>query len=64
MSKYKMKVLLALDGSDQSFEAARYVSQFFLPKRLNLVLFQVRRKSPNVFTISRKTQDGNMRWPP
>ena len=49
MSQYKMRILLALDGSDQSFEAARYVSQLFLPKRLKLVLFHVTSKIPESY---------------
>lgn len=49
MSKDKIRILLALDGSDQSFEAARYVSQFFLPSRLDLVLFHVSSKIPESF---------------
>ena len=49
MSDYKIRILLALDGSDQSFEAARYVSQFFLPERLDLVIFHVSSKIPESF---------------
>jgi nucleotide-binding universal stress UspA family protein len=49
MSKEKIRILLALDGSDQSFEAARYVSQFFLPSRLDLVLFHVSSNLPESF---------------
>ena len=49
MSQYKMRILLALDGSDQSLEAARYVSQLFLPQRLNLVLFHVASKIPESY---------------
>jgi nucleotide-binding universal stress UspA family protein len=49
MSDYRIKILLALDGSDQSFEAARYVSQFFQPKRLDLVIFHVSSKIPESF---------------
>ena len=33
------KILLAVDGSDQAFEAARYVSQLFLPNCMEVVLF-------------------------
>jgi nucleotide-binding universal stress UspA family protein len=35
----KRKILLAVDGSDQAFEAARYVSQLFLPNCMEVVLF-------------------------
>ena len=33
MGKYRSKILLAVDGSDQSFEAVRYVGQLFPPNR-------------------------------
>jgi nucleotide-binding universal stress UspA family protein len=49
MSTYKMRILLALDGSDQSLEAARYVSKLVLPNRLEIVLFHVRSKIPESF---------------
>ncbi|UCF01869.1 MAG: universal stress protein [Deltaproteobacteria bacterium] len=39
MVTYRRKVLLAVDGSDQAFEAVRYVSQLFLPNRIEVVLF-------------------------
>ena len=35
----RRKILLAVDGSDQAFEAARYVSQLFLPNSMEVVLF-------------------------
>ena len=41
MGSYKKKLLLAVDGSEQSFEAVRYVSRVFPPERLELVLFHV-----------------------
>ena len=49
MGSYKKKILLAVDGSEQSFEAVRYVSQVFLPKRLEVVLLHVMTKVPESF---------------
>jgi nucleotide-binding universal stress UspA family protein len=39
MVSCRKKILLAVDGSDQAFEAARYVSQLFLPNCMEVVLF-------------------------
>ena len=39
MGRYKRRILLAVDGSDQAFEAARYVSQLFMPNCMEVVLF-------------------------
>jgi nucleotide-binding universal stress UspA family protein len=49
VGNYKKKLLLAVDGSEQSFEAVRYVSHFFSPKRLEVVLFNVITKIPESF---------------
>ena len=49
MGKYRRKILLAVDGSDQSFEAARYVAQLFPPNRMEVVLFHVTSKIPESF---------------
>jgi nucleotide-binding universal stress UspA family protein len=49
MGIYKKKLLLAVDGSKQSFGAVRYVSQVFPPKRLEVVLFHVMTKIPDSF---------------
>jgi nucleotide-binding universal stress UspA family protein len=49
MGKFKRRILLAVDGSDQAFEAARYVSQLFAPNRLEVVLFHVTSKIPESF---------------
>ena len=46
MVEYKKRVLLALDGSNQAFEAVSYVSQLFPPNRIEVVLFHVMRKIP------------------
>jgi nucleotide-binding universal stress UspA family protein len=64
MSKDKIRILLALDGSDQSFEAARYVSQFFLPKRLDLVIFHVTSKIPESFWDIEKSPTYNHQLAP
>jgi nucleotide-binding universal stress UspA family protein len=49
MGKYKQRILLAVDGSDQAFEAVLYVSQLFPPNRLEVVLFHVTSKIPESF---------------
>ena len=49
MGKYKRRILLAVDGSDQSFEAVRYVGQLFPPNRTEVVLFHVMSKIPESF---------------
>jgi len=47
--KHKRKILLAVDGSDQAFEAVRYVSRLFPPNRMEVVLFHVMTKVPESF---------------
>jgi hypothetical protein len=49
MATLTRKILLAIDGSDQAFEAARYVSQLFLPNCIDVVLFHVATKIPESF---------------
>jgi nucleotide-binding universal stress UspA family protein len=49
MGKHRGKILLAVDGSDQALEAVRYVSQFFPPKRMEVVLFHALSKVPEGF---------------
>ncbi len=49
MAKYRRKILLAADGSDQAFEAVRYVSRLFPPNRMEVVLFHVMTKVPESF---------------
>ena len=49
MAKYRRKILLAVDGSDQAFEAVRYVSRLFPPNRMEVVLFHVMTKVPESF---------------
>ena len=49
MVKHKRKILLAVDGSDQAFEAVRYVSRLFPPNRMEVVLFHVMTKVPESF---------------
>ena len=49
MVKDRGRILLAVDGSDQAFEALRYVSQLFPPKRMEVVLFHVATKVPEGF---------------
>ena len=49
MAERRTRILLAMDGSDQAFEAARYVSQLFAPNQINVVLFHVTTKIPESF---------------
>lgn len=49
MAERRSKVLLALDGSDQAFEAARYACQLFAPDRIEVVLFHVTSRIPESF---------------
>lgn len=49
MVKNRRKILLAVDGSDQAFEAVRYVSRLFQPNRMEVILFHVTTKVPENF---------------
>ena len=49
MAERRTRILLAMDGSDQAFEAARYVSHLFAPNQINVVLFHVTTKIPESF---------------
>ena len=49
MGSHKNKLLLPVDGSEQSFEAVRYASQVFSPKRVEVALFHVMTKIPDSF---------------
>ncbi len=44
----KKKVLMAIDGSDQSFEAVRYASKILSPNETEIVLFTVVSKIPEL----------------
>ncbi|MGW8320409.1 MAG: universal stress protein, partial [Thermodesulfobacteriota bacterium] len=46
MSEKKRRVLLAIDGSDQAFDAARYVAALLPPTKTNVVLFHVDAEVP------------------
>jgi nucleotide-binding universal stress UspA family protein len=46
MNNTQAKVLLAVDGSDQSLEAVRYMSRIFSPKQARMVLFHSFGKIP------------------
>ena len=60
MVKYRSKILLAVDGSDQAFKAVRYVSRLFLPNRMEVVLFHVMTKIPeNFWDIEKEPADGH-----
>jgi nucleotide-binding universal stress UspA family protein len=43
------RLLLAMDGSEQSFEAVRYASQVLPPEKIKVVLFHVQSKIPESF---------------
>ena len=49
MATSKRKFLLAVDGSNQAFEAVRYASQLFSSERMEVVLFHVLTKFPESF---------------
>ncbi|MGD8372764.1 MAG: universal stress protein [Syntrophobacterales bacterium] len=49
MAEGRSKILLAVDGSDQAFEAARYASKLFSPNRIEVVLFHVATRIPESF---------------
>jgi nucleotide-binding universal stress UspA family protein len=49
MAERNTRILLAMDGSDQAFEAARYASQLFAPDLIHVVLFHVTTKIPESF---------------
>ena len=49
MAEGRTRILLAVDGSDQAFEAARYVSRLFAPNRIDVVIFHVTTKIPESF---------------
>jgi nucleotide-binding universal stress UspA family protein len=48
MSKHR-RLLIAVDGSEQSFEAVRYASQVLPPGKMKVVLFHVQSKIPESF---------------
>ena len=49
MANSKRKLLLAVDGSNQTFVAVRYASRLFPPDRMEIVLFHVLTKFPESF---------------
>ena len=49
MAEDRIRILLAVDGSNQAFEAARYVSHLFAPNRIDVVLFHVTTQIPESF---------------
>ena len=49
MAERKRKILLAVDGSSQAFQAARYVSQLVSPNRIEVILFHVTTELPEGF---------------
>lgn len=49
MIKDRKRILLAVDGSEQAFEAVRYVSRLLPPNRMEVVLFHVMTRVPESF---------------
>jgi nucleotide-binding universal stress UspA family protein len=49
MQKKQIRILLALDGSNQAFEMGRYISEFLLPDRIEANLLHVMSKIPESF---------------
>lgn len=49
MANSTNKILIALDGSTQSINAARYISKAIPPENAKIVLFSVRTKAPDSF---------------
>ena len=58
VGKSKRKFLLAVDGSNQSFEAVRYAGRLFPPDRTEVVLFNVLTQFPESFWDI-ETETGN-----
>jgi nucleotide-binding universal stress UspA family protein len=54
MAEGRSKILLAVDGSDQAFEAARYASKLFSPNHIEVVLFHVATQIPESFWDTEK----------
>jgi nucleotide-binding universal stress UspA family protein len=53
--KHRKKILLAVDGSEQAFEAVRYVSRLLPPNRMEVVLFHVMTQVPeNLWDIEKE----------
>lgn len=49
MVKDRKRILLAVDGSEQAFEAVRYVNRLLPPNRMEIVLFHVMTRVPESF---------------
>jgi len=49
MGEGPASILIAVDGSEQSFEAVRYVSRLFVPGRGNFALLHVMDRVPDVY---------------
>jgi len=47
--KDRKRILLAVDGSEQAFEAVRYVNRLLPPNRMEIVLFHVMTRVPESF---------------
>ncbi len=57
MNRKINKILLAIDASEQSMEAVKYVSKMFPPERSSVVIFHLINKIPEVFWDLEKTPE-------
>lgn len=57
MANSTNKILIALDGSSQSINAARYISRVIPPENAKIVLFSVRTKAPDSYWDFDETPD-------
>ena len=57
MNSNRKRILLSVDGSDQSLEAVRYVGKFFPPQETEVALFHVFSRVPEFFYDLRKESD-------
>lgn len=57
MEPHKKKILLAVDGSAQSYEAVRYICNLFPPERIQVILFHIFSGTPEVYHDMKKGPD-------
>jgi nucleotide-binding universal stress UspA family protein len=57
MSEKRRRILLAIDGSEQAFDAIRYVAAFFPPAKTDVVLFHVDAGIPEALLDQEKSPE-------
>ncbi len=62
MTVTQRKVLLAIDGSDQSLDAVHYASKALSPQEVEVVLFHVMRKIDDAFWTMGVIYHRHSRW--